>query len=73
MFVTKDDSYLEIYYQQPAIEASFCSDDASETEGSDTEQQEEVNLDWVESLLAWAEAPLMIFYYFPLLIPSLTP
>lgn len=52
LFVTKDDAYLEIYYQQrPAIELSFSSDSSSENEGSEAEPADEINLDWVESLL----------------------
>ena len=49
LFVAKDDSYLETYFhqhlQQPSEESL-----SSEGEGSET-SNEEVNLDWVESLL----------------------
>ena len=49
LFVTKDDSYLETYFHQH-LEQPSSESFSLEEEGSEA-SSEEVNLNWVESLL----------------------
>ena len=50
MFVTNDDSYLQLYYTQPMDDLSSCSQN-SENDVLQEEKQQGVNFDWVEDLL----------------------
>lgn len=56
LFVAKDDSYLDIYYQS-GNESSIAKarkgswEEGSEESSEESSNEEEVNLDWVEDLL----------------------
>lgn len=56
MFVTQDDSYLDFYYHRAQVES-----DSSDVEGEESQGQTQINLGWVEDLLAWT---FLIYWFF---------
>jgi len=69
LFVTKDDSYLQLYYQDNSIP---IANDYEDSDASSEDSNKDPTFEWVENLLMWIFSLFTHFIYYFAIYFSLT-